>query len=370
MIALVALSAPAALSGSMAQAAQRGAQLSIAGTGVSHSTGTPPATTPAAPATTPAGATGQAAPSAPTPGAASLVALPRVPRVGQLVRLTVVDPPAGAIGYVWDLLSHGAYQRESGPGWHTDTVFRVAGIHPVAVRFTVGGVVHSGVLQVTVAPATASRSGTAGAAYSSTAVAGTPSGASPSSRNTIGAHAAGGSSSRTASGAHPAAPPSSPRRAGSPAAHTAGDPGVTIADFHFSPNATTVHVGDTITWTNDGPSGHTATASDGSFNTGVLQKGQSASHTFTKAGTFAYVCQIHPFMHGTIVVLASTSSTTTQPAQTPAASTAQTTTGSPAPTAATGQPTLPNTGMNVIAGFLAGLMLLGLGAALRRTLAR
>ena len=94
-------------------------------------------------------------------------------------------------------------------------------------------------------------------------------------------------------------------------AHVAGDPGVTIADFHFSPASTTIHVGDTITWSNSGPSSHTATAGNGSFNTGILKKGQSASHTFTQPGTYAYACQIHPFMHGTIIVLASTTSTTT-----------------------------------------------------------
>jgi hypothetical protein len=149
-------------------------------------------------------------------------------------------------------------------------------------------------------------------------------------------------------------------------AHVAGDPGVTIADFHFSPAATTIHVGDTITWSNNGPSSHTATASGGSFNTGILKKGQSASHTFTQAGTFAYVCQIHSFMHGTIVVLASTTPTTASPP------TSTPTTAKPTATTAAAQagPTLPNTGFNVLAGLCAGLVLLGLGASLRRTRAR
>lgn len=87
-------------------------------------------------------------------------------------------------------------------------------------------------------------------------------------------------------------------------AHRASDPGVTIADFSFTPGAITVHVGDTIQWLNDGPSPHTATANNGSFNTGVLTKGHSASVTFHLPGTFAYHCSIHPFMHGTVVVLA------------------------------------------------------------------
>lgn len=154
-------------------------------------------------------------------------------------------------------------------------------------------------------------------------------------------------------------------------AHVAGDPGVGIADFHFSPATTTIHVGDTITWSNSGPSSHTATASNGSFNTGILKKGQSASHTFTQPGTYAYVCQIHPFMHGTITVLASTTSTTTTPASSTPTTTSAATTTTPTPTATTAAaqtgPTLPNTGFNVLGGLLAGAVLVGAGAGLRRS---
>jgi plastocyanin len=67
---------------------------------------------------------------------------------------------------------------------------------------------------------------------------------------------------------------------------------VTIADFQFTPATITIHAGDTVTWTNAGPSAHTATARDGSFDTGVLQRGQTASHAFTQPGTFAYFCSI------------------------------------------------------------------------------
>jgi LPXTG-motif cell wall-anchored protein len=150
-------------------------------------------------------------------------------------------------------------------------------------------------------------------------------------------------------------------------AHSAGDPGVTIADFHFAPAATTIHAGDTITWSNQGPSSHTATAKDGSFDTGILKKGQSASHTFTQPGTYTYVCQIHPFMHGTIVVLAATTSTTSSGAAAPATTTSAAATPSTTTAAAQTGPSLPNTGFNVLAGLAAGMLLLGLGAGLRRT---
>jgi LPXTG-motif cell wall-anchored protein len=163
-------------------------------------------------------------------------------------------------------------------------------------------------------------------------------------------------------------------------ARTASDPADTISDYKFSPASLTIHVGDTITWTNDGPAAHTATANDGSFDTGTLKKGQSASHTFTKAGTFAYICKIHPFMHGTVVVVANTttrsngsgggsgsgsgssgSSGSGSGTSNPSGSAAS----APTTPAATG-PSLPNTGLNILPILGAGLLLLGIGMAMSR----
>ncbi|HEX2865311.1 MAG TPA: cupredoxin family copper-binding protein [Deinococcales bacterium] len=79
---------------------------------------------------------------------------------------------------------------------------------------------------------------------------------------------------------------------------------VTMQDFNFSPANLTVAVGTTVTFTNQGSASHSATANDGSFDTGVLASGKSASVTFTKAGTFAYHCVIHPMMTGSITVTA------------------------------------------------------------------
>lgn len=142
-------------------------------------------------------------------------------------------------------------------------------------------------------------------------------------------------------------------------ARAARDPSVTIADFQFSPGTITVHVGDTVTWANNGPSSHTATASDGSFNTGVLQRGASASHTFTQAGSFSYFCQIHHFMHGTIVVLAA--------ATTPAKTSQTTTTSATTPTTAgSSTATLPKTGLNLAGALAVGFGLAALGLGLRR----
>lgn len=167
-------------------------------------------------------------------------------------------------------------------------------------------------------------------------------------------------------------------------AHAASDPGVTIADFQFTPSSTTVHVGDTVTWTNNGPSSHTATARDGSFDSGILKKGESASHAFTRPGTYAFYCKIHPFMHSTIIVLAAATSTTpstgskakstsspgpSSPDSTTSATPSSTGKPASAPTATSDQ-ALPMTGFNIVTGLLCGLVLFGFGLTLRRLLGR
>ena len=63
-----------------------------------------------------------------------------------------------------------------------------------------------------------------------------------------------------------------------------------------------VKVGDTVTWTNEDGVTHDATADDGSFASGDLDKGKTFSQTFTTAGTFAYTCTIHPRMKASVTV--------------------------------------------------------------------
>src|SRR5712691_13496753 len=79
---------------------------------------------------------------------------------------------------------------------------------------------------------------------------------------------------------------------------------VTIQNSAFAPPTITVRVGDTVTWTNRDAFSHTSTSDTGAWDTGVITAGSSRSFTFTTAGTFAYHCSIHTFMHGTIVVQA------------------------------------------------------------------
>jgi plastocyanin len=66
--------------------------------------------------------------------------------------------------------------------------------------------------------------------------------------------------------------------------------------------ATTVQVGQTVTWTNMGSQGHTATAGDGAWDTGTIAPGASASITFDTPGLYSFLCTPHPWMKGTLLV--------------------------------------------------------------------
>jgi plastocyanin len=78
---------------------------------------------------------------------------------------------------------------------------------------------------------------------------------------------------------------------------------VLIQDFAFDPPHIEVQVGDTVTWTqgtDEEP--HTATADDETFDSGVLEEGDTFPFTFTEAGEFSYFCEIHPEMLGLVTV--------------------------------------------------------------------
>lgn len=75
---------------------------------------------------------------------------------------------------------------------------------------------------------------------------------------------------------------------------------VTILNFAYDPETITVPRGTTVTWTNNDPTAHTVTGNG--FDSGSIGTGETYSHTFNDAGTFAYGCTFHPNMHGTVVV--------------------------------------------------------------------
>jgi plastocyanin len=105
------------------------------------------------------------------------------------------------------------------------------------------------------------------------------------------------------------------------------------SSFSFSPDPVTIHVGDTVTWTNDATIDHTTTSDTGLWASGHITAGKTFSETtvFTTAGTYKYHCSIHAThnsdgtwsgMIGTIIV---------QDASTPTGSPIST--GTPSPTA-------------------------------------
>lgn len=75
---------------------------------------------------------------------------------------------------------------------------------------------------------------------------------------------------------------------------------VNIRNFAFTPATLTVKKGTTVTWTNADSAPHQIKSS--SFNSEILNNGQSFSYTFNDVGNFDYLCAIHPYMVGKIVV--------------------------------------------------------------------
>lgn len=100
-------------------------------------------------------------------------------------------------------------------------------------------------------------------------------------------------------------PMTSPAQGGGESAHApapVGDDAVDIDGFAFIPATLTVKAGTTVTWTNKDEDPHTVVSDGGAFRSQALGSGGTYSFAFPAAGTFDYVCSIHPFMHGSVVV--------------------------------------------------------------------
>jgi plastocyanin len=100
-------------------------------------------------------------------------------------------------------------------------------------------------------------------------------------------------------GMHMSSPPAT-AAAGAPVAGNV----VAIKNFAFAPAALTVPAGTKVTWTNEDSDAHTVTSqgSGGPLNSQAMNTGATFSYTFTKAGTYEYLCAIHPFMTATVTV--------------------------------------------------------------------
>ena len=90
--------------------------------------------------------------------------------------------------------------------------------------------------------------------------------------------------------------------AGAPAGAGAMRHVLSIQDFTFSPEPLTVPKGTVVEVVNRDDAAHTATADDGSFDTGDLDKGASKGITLSKSGEITYHCAIHDYMEGVIRV--------------------------------------------------------------------
>ena len=132
-----------------------------------------------------------------------------------------------------------------------------------------------------------------------------------------------------------AAPTQRPKPTPTPAPPAPDDEPVTIVDLAFSPADVEVPSGTTVTWHNEGAAMHTVTAEDGSFDSGFLASGATWSRTFGDAGTYAYVCSLHPGMAGRVVVApASAAGSLAHPQPSDAASPSTAPSASPSPPAA------------------------------------
>jgi plastocyanin len=77
---------------------------------------------------------------------------------------------------------------------------------------------------------------------------------------------------------------------------------IAIQNFTFNPDSVKISAGDTVRWTNMDSADHTVVGSI--FKSDMISKGQNYEFRFTEPGVYNYECSIHPFMKGTVTVVA------------------------------------------------------------------
>ena len=77
---------------------------------------------------------------------------------------------------------------------------------------------------------------------------------------------------------------------------------VRVVNFAFSPTPVTITAGSGVTWTNQDDIPHTIVMTTSGVRSKALDTDAMFSYRFDRAGTFAYVCGLHPHMHGQVVV--------------------------------------------------------------------
>ena len=82
---------------------------------------------------------------------------------------------------------------------------------------------------------------------------------------------------------------------------------VAIVNFGFNPAVITITAGSTVRWTNTAAATlHTSSSDLGdteTWDSGVLNPGNTFTHTFDVPGVYPYHCNVHTSMHGVVVVL-------------------------------------------------------------------
>jgi plastocyanin len=129
----------------------------------------------------------------------------------------------------------------------------------------------------------------------------------------LGLVACGGGGSDSTSSEAESAPPATEESTAEEAESTESEPApsgeaqksekVQIVEFTYEPDPVVIQAGGKVIWQNEDTAPHTATADDGSFDTGIIEKGKLGSATFKEPGTFTYFCEVHPTMHGTVEVV-------------------------------------------------------------------
>jgi len=106
-------------------------------------------------------------------------------------------------------------------------------------------------------------------------------------------------------------PPPPPQNVAGPAGPVAAgvdsiNIGANNIEYSYFPARTRIKAGTTVTFTNTGDTPHTATSFEkgkvGKWDTGVLEKGQSNTVTFSEPGSYFYICTPHPWMYGQVIV--------------------------------------------------------------------
>src|SRR5712671_2571550 len=79
----------------------------------------------------------------------------------------------------------------------------------------------------------------------------------------------------------------------SPQTQPVGDTKVEIGNFSFAPSTVTVPVGTRVIWTNKDEIQHNIVTVDKTIKSKLLDTNETFTFTFTKAGTYSYICTVH-----------------------------------------------------------------------------